>query len=76
MPKSCPDFAQQIMEQVLHWLDNIKVNLDYMGDFSNILGEHQIILDKVLHTLKQMDSRLTPSSVHGLSHKPISLDAG
>ncbi len=43
--KFAPDFAQQIMEQILCGLDNIKVYLDYVGVFGTTLDEQQVLLD-------------------------------
>ncbi len=46
--KCDPDFAQQIMEQVLHRLDSIKVYINNIGVFENTWEEHQGLLNKIL----------------------------
>ncbi len=50
--KCAPDFAQQIMKQVLCSLDDMFVHLDDIGIFSKTWEEHLLILEKVLCCLK------------------------
>ncbi len=50
--KCTPDFAPQIMEQVLQGLNNVEVYLDDIGIFSKIWEEHLLVLEKVIPCLK------------------------
>ncbi len=50
--KRAPYFAQQITDLVLIGLDNIKVHLDDIDDFSITCGKEQVLLDKVLSHLE------------------------
>ncbi len=64
--KCAPDFAQQIMEQVLCGLDNVIVYLDDIGIFSKTWEEHLLTIERVLSCL----------NVSGLSKKLIGLNIG
>ncbi len=46
--KCAPDFTQQVMEEVLHNVDNTSVNLDDIGAFSFTWDQHMLLLDKIL----------------------------
>ncbi len=46
--KYAPDFAQQIVEQVLCRLNKVEVYSDDIGVFGNTLEVHHALLDKVL----------------------------
>ncbi len=50
--KYAPDFAQQIMEEVMNNLDNTGVYLDKIGAFSFTWEHHILLLDKILHWLE------------------------
>ncbi len=47
-----PDFAQQIMEQVLCGLENVFVHLDDINIFSKTWEEHLLTVEKFYHILK------------------------
>ena len=50
--KCAPDFAQEVMENVLQGIDDIEVYLDDVGCFSNSWKHHIKLLDTVLYHLK------------------------
>ena len=50
--KYAPDFAEQIMEEVMHNLDNTGVYLDKIGAFSFTWEHHILLLDKILQWLE------------------------
>lgn len=50
--KCVPDFAQQIMEQVMCRLKNVEMFLDDIGIFSNTWEDYLILLEKVLPHLE------------------------
>ncbi len=72
--KCVPDFVQQLMEQVLLGLDNFEVYLDVIGFSATHGNSIKSSLKKSCLALKQTASPITPSSLHGLSKKPIGLD--
>ncbi len=50
--KCAPDFAQQVMEEVLCDFEDIGVYLDDIGAFSFTWEHHKLLLDKILHQLE------------------------
>ncbi len=58
--KCAPDFVQQIMEQVLHGLNNDFVYLDDIGIFYKTWAEHLHTLEKVLYWLKANGFTVNP----------------
>ncbi len=58
--KCAPDFAQQIMEQVLCGLDNVFVYLDDIGVFSKSWEEHLLTIEQVLSCLEANGSTVNP----------------
>ncbi len=48
----CPNFAQQVMEDVLCNINDTSVYLDNIGAFSFSLEHHILLLDKILHQLE------------------------
>ncbi len=49
--KCAPDFAQQVMEEVLQDVNNIGIYLDNIGAFSFTWEHHMLLLDKIHHRL-------------------------
>ena len=49
--KYSPDFAQEVMENVLRGIDNSDVYLDDVGAFSNTWEHHMNLLDGILNCL-------------------------
>ncbi|KAL7460787.1 hypothetical protein ACHAXS_001229 [Conticribra weissflogii] len=47
-----PDFAQQVMKEVLYDIDDTGVYLDYIGTFSFTWERHILLLDKILHWME------------------------
>ncbi len=47
--KCAPDFAQQVMEEVLRNVEGTSVYLDDIGAFSFTWEHHILLLDKILH---------------------------
>ncbi len=62
--KCAPDFAQQLMEQVLWVLSNIKVDLDGIGIFSKAWEEHLLVLGKVFSHLEANGFTILLSDIH------------
>ncbi len=58
--KCAPNLVQQILEQVLHGLGNVKVYLDDIGVFGTTRDKHQVLLDKVLSCLKATGFTINP----------------
>ncbi|KAL7455835.1 hypothetical protein ACHAXS_000368 [Conticribra weissflogii] len=58
--KCAPDFAQQIMEQILHELDCVFVCVDDIGIFSRSWEEHILLVEKVLACLEANGFTVNP----------------
>jgi Reverse transcriptase (RNA-dependent DNA polymerase) len=56
-----PDIAQEIMEKVLHGINDIKKYLDDIGCFSETWEAHLQLLDTVLHRLEANSFTVNPS---------------
>ncbi len=50
--KCGPDFAQQVMEELLRDVEDTCVYLDDIGAFSSTWVHHMIRIDKILHQLE------------------------
>ena len=57
--KPSPDFAQSIMEEVLHGLD-VEVYIDDIAIFSNDFDEHLTLVAKTLQRLQENGFRINP----------------
>ena len=49
--KCSPDFAQEVMENLLREIEDAEVYIDDIGAFSNSWEEHMSLLDKILTKL-------------------------
>ncbi|KAL7466863.1 hypothetical protein ACHAXS_007140 [Conticribra weissflogii] len=58
--KCAPDFVQQIMEQVLHGINNAFVYLDDIGIFSKTWEEHLLTFERMLSCLKANGFTVNP----------------
>ena len=58
--KCAPDFAQEVMENVLRGIEDIDVYLDDVGCFSNSWNHHVKLLDKVLYHFKTNGFTVNP----------------
>ena len=58
--KCAPDFAQEVMENVLRGIEDIDVYLDDVGCFSNSWNHHVTLLDEVLYHLKSNGFTINP----------------
>ncbi len=47
--KCTPDFAQKVMEEILHNVRDTGVYLDIIGAFAFIWEHHVLLLDKILY---------------------------
>ena len=58
--KYTPDFAQQVMEEVLRDVEDTGVYLDNIGAFSFTWEHHMLLLDKILHCLEANGFTVNP----------------
>ncbi len=58
--KCAPDFAEQIIEQVLCGLNNVFVYLDDIGIFSKSWEEHLLTIEQVLYYLEPNGFTVNP----------------
>ncbi|KAL7448146.1 hypothetical protein ACHAXS_000129 [Conticribra weissflogii] len=58
--KCAPDFAKQVMEEVLRNVKNTGVNLDNIGAFSFTWEHHILLLEKILHRLEANGFTIDP----------------
>ncbi len=73
--KCASDFAQQVMEEVLHEVDNTGVYLDDIGALS-MTWKNNLLLEKFSINWKPMVSHSTRSNANGPFKKLIDLDTG
>jgi len=59
-PKCSPDFAQEVMENVLRGIDDSDVYLDDVGAFPNIWEHHMDHLDEILDRLTSNGFKVNP----------------
>ena len=62
-----PDIAQEIMECVLHSIDDIEIYIDDIACFSNDFDSHMALLDQVFAHLQDHGFATTHSNVNGPS---------
>ncbi|KAL7464302.1 hypothetical protein ACHAXS_004637 [Conticribra weissflogii] len=74
--KCAPNFAQQVMEEVLHNVNDTGIYLDNIGAFLMTWEHHILLLDKSYTVLKQMDSQLTLLNANGPFKKLTGLATG
>jgi len=74
--KCSPDFAQEVMENVLRDINNSDVCLDDVGAFSDTWEHHMDLLDEILDRLTANGLQSTHSNVNGQFKKLIGLDTG
>ncbi len=67
--KCALDFAQQIMEEVLRGLDNVKVNHENIGLFANMWEEFLLLNNKVLSCLETNGLAVNPLKCKWTVHK-------
>ena len=60
--KQSPDFAQEIIEEVLRDLNECKVYIDDVGTFNDSWEAHIKSLDKVLERLEKNGFKVNPLS--------------
>ncbi len=58
--KCAPDFAQQVMEEVLRNVEDTGVYLDNIGAFSFTWEHHMLLIDKILHRLEANGFTVNP----------------
>ncbi len=58
--KCAPNFAQQVMEEVLRNINNTGIYLDNIGAFTFTWEHHMLLLDKILHRLEANDFTVNP----------------
>ncbi|KAL7460342.1 hypothetical protein ACHAXS_000800, partial [Conticribra weissflogii] len=58
--KCAPDFAQQVMEEVLHDVEDTGVYLDDIRTFSFTWEHHMLLLNKILHQLEANGFTVNP----------------
>ncbi|KAL7448332.1 hypothetical protein ACHAXS_000147, partial [Conticribra weissflogii] len=58
--KCAPDFAQQVMEEVLCDVNDTGIHLDDIGAFSFTWEHHMLLLDKILHQLEANGFTVNP----------------
>ena len=58
--KCAPDFAQEVMENVLHGIENTEIYIDDICVFSNSWEEHVALLDRILNRLKENGFAINP----------------
>ncbi len=63
--KCSPKFAQEVMENIFHEVEDAEVYNDDIGAFSNSWKEHMALLCRSLIYCKTMVSLLTHLSVNG-----------
>ncbi len=68
-----PDSAQQVMEEVLHDIENTGFYLDYIGAFSFTWEHHVLLLDKIFISWRPIASL---STCLNASKRLIGLDIG
>ena len=58
--KQSPDFAQEVMEDVLRGIDEADVYLDDIGAFNSSWEEHMVTLEKILSCLQENGFTINP----------------
>ena len=58
--KCSPDFAQEVMENIFHNLEDTDVYIDDVGAFSKIWDHHIKLIDTVLNQLEENGFTINP----------------
>jgi hypothetical protein len=67
--KCSPDFAQEVMENIFHDVNNAEVYMDDIGAFSNSCEEHMTLISKILTLLQDNGLQSTHLNVNGQLRK-------
>jgi hypothetical protein len=73
--KCSPDYAQKIMENIFHDVNDAEVYINDIGAFSNSWEEHMTLISKILTLLQDNGLQSTHLSVNGQSKKMIGLQS-
>ena len=59
--KQSSDIAQEVVENLLHAIDDVEIYIDDIGYFSSTLSSHTQTLDMILTRLEQKGFMVNPS---------------